>query len=108
DLGGEKEKDIAVKLPGVTKNTNSKQSSDSKASFNHPSTFFNNNKRSSNLNYNSNKKRELMNQEKNKEGNRNKNTMELPKTGEKYNGLPVYVGLLTAIASIIGLKKNKF
>ncbi|CAI3461257.1 hypothetical protein CIRMBP1207_02234 [Enterococcus cecorum] len=49
-----------------------------------------------------------MNQEKNKEGNRNKNTMELPKTGEKYNGLPVYVGLLTAIASIIGLKKNKF
>ncbi|HII3940156.1 TPA: LPXTG cell wall anchor domain-containing protein, partial [Enterococcus faecium] len=109
DLGGEKEKDIAVKLPGVTKNTNSKQSSDSKASFNHPSTFFNNNKRSSNLNYNnSNKKRELMNQEKNKEGNRNKNTMELPKTGEKYNGLPVYVGLFTAIASIIGLKKNKF
>ncbi|CAI3513643.1 hypothetical protein CIRMBP1304_02491 [Enterococcus cecorum] len=49
-----------------------------------------------------------MNQEKNKEGNRNKNTMELPKAGEKYNGLPVYVGLLTAIASIIGLKKNKF
>ena len=46
--------------------------------------------------------------QKNKEGNRNKNTMELPKTGEKYNGLPVYVGLFTAIASIIGLKKNKF
>lgn len=49
-----------------------------------------------------------MNQEKNKEGNRNKNTMELPKTGEKYNGLPVYVGLFTAIASIIGLKKINF
>ncbi|MGT9216558.1 LPXTG cell wall anchor domain-containing protein, partial [Enterococcus faecalis] len=114
DLGGEKEKDIAVNLPEVTKNTNSKQSSGGKASdkqanFNHPSTFFNNNKKSSNLNYNnSNEKRELMNQEKKKEGNRNKNTMELPKTGEKYNGLPVYVGLFTAIASIIGLKKNKF
>ena len=49
DLGGEKEKDITVNLPGVTKNTNSKQSSDSKASdkqanSNHHSIFFNNKK----------------------------------------------------------------
>ncbi|EPM6852533.1 LPXTG cell wall anchor domain-containing protein, partial [Enterococcus hirae] len=93
-------------LPGVTKNTNSEQSSDSKpndkqATYNHPSIFFNNQKKSSNLNYNNSN-------EKKKEGNRNKNTMELPKTGEKYNGFPVYVGLFTTIASIIGLKKNKF
>ncbi|WP_244322416.1 LPXTG cell wall anchor domain-containing protein, partial [Enterococcus faecalis] len=114
DLGGEKEKNITVNLPGVTKNTNSKQSSDSKASdkqanSNHPSIFFNNKKKLSNLNYNnSNEKRKLTNQEKKKEDNRNKNTMELPKTGEKYNGLPMYLGLFTVIVSIIGLKKNKF
>lgn len=41
----EKRKNITVNLPGVTKNTNSKQSSDSKASdkqanSNHPSIFF--------------------------------------------------------------------
>ncbi|WP_458103354.1 LPXTG cell wall anchor domain-containing protein [Enterococcus faecalis] len=114
DLGGEKEKDITVNLPGVTKNTNSKQSSDSKASdkqanSNHPSIFFNNKKKLSNLNYNnSNEKRKLTNQEKKKEDNRNKNTMELPKTGEKYNGLSMYLGLFTVIVSIIGLKKNKF
>ncbi|MDN3181319.1 LPXTG cell wall anchor domain-containing protein [Enterococcus faecalis] len=114
DLGGEKEKDITVNLPEVTKNTNSKQSSDSKASdkqanSNHPSIFFNNKKKLSNLNYNnSNEKRKLTNQEKKKEDNRNKNTMELPKTGEKYNGLPMYLGLFTVIVSIIGLKKNKF
>lgn len=114
DLGGEKEKDITVNLPGVTKNTNSKQSSDSKASdkqanSNHPSIFFNNKKKLSNLNYNnSNEKRKLTNQEKKKEDNRNKNTMELPKTGEKYNGLPMYLGLFTVIVSIIGLKKKNF
>ncbi|MFS1350692.1 hypothetical protein ACLZX5_04025 [Enterococcus faecium] len=39
-----KEKDITVNLPGVTKNTNSEQSSDSKpndkqATYNHPSIF---------------------------------------------------------------------
>ncbi|EGO8491507.1 LPXTG cell wall anchor domain-containing protein [Enterococcus faecalis] len=34
--------------------------------------------------------------------------MELPKTGEKYNGLSMYLGLFTVIVSIIGLKKNKF
>ena len=87
DLGGEKEKNITVNLPGVTKNTNSKQSSDSKASdkqanSNHPSIFLIT-KKLSNLNYNnSNEKRKLTNQEKKKEDNRNKNTMELPKTGE--------------------------
>lgn len=50
-------------------------------------------------------KKETNESRKKKEDNRNKNTMELPKTGEKYNGLPMYLGLFTVIVSIIGLKK---
>lgn len=53
-------------------------------------------------------KKETNESRKKKEDNRNKNTMELPKTGEKYNGLPMYLGLFTVIVSIIGLKKINF